>query len=226
LNSRLSNRRILQPTIADWIRKLRILITRHGESEANIQKIISNRGLPHKLTPIGISQSLALAETLMKWNIKKVVASPILRAKETGSILAKKIDVPLIISPALREFDCGIMEGRKDEDAWIAHHSIVQAWDEDQDYDRRIMPDGESFNDIKARFLPFLANVIEENRNQLGDIIIVSHGGILHLMLPLILTNVNRAFTKQHPLGNCELVVTYTQSSNLVCTQWAGIKLS
>jgi probable phosphoglycerate mutase len=205
---------------------LRILITRHGESEANIQKIISNRCLPHKLTPIGISQSLALAETLMKWNIKKVVASPILRAKETGSILAKKIDVPLIISPALREFDCGIMEGRKDEDAWIAHHSIVQAWDEDQDYDRRIMPDGESFNDIKARFLPFLANVIEENRNQLGDIIIVSHGGILHLMLPLILTNVNRAFTKQHPLGNCELVVTYTQSSNLVCTQWAGIKLS
>jgi len=204
---------------------MRILITRHGESEANIQEIISNRNLPHRLTPVGVSQSLALAETLVKWKVKKVIASPILRAKETASIIAEKLNVPMIVSPAIREFDCGMMEGRKDDDAWMAYQALTRAWDEDQDFDCRIMPDGESFNDMKARFLPFLANIIEEKDHHLGDVLLVSHGGMLHQMLPLVLANVDRAFTKRHSLGNCEFVITQSQNTNLVCTEWAGIKL-
>jgi probable phosphoglycerate mutase len=204
---------------------MRILITRHGESEANIQKIISNRDLPLKLTRVGISQSLALAESLKKWEVRKVVASPILRSRETSCLIAERLGVPLFISQALREFDCGIMEGRKDQDAWAAHQAVVRAWDENQDYAKHIMPDGESFNDMKARFLPFLASLMNESKDQSGDVLLVSHGGILHQMLPLVLTNVNRAFTKQHPLGNCELVVVHPQGADLVCTQWVGTKL-
>ena len=41
---------------------MRILFTRHGESEANIQHIISNRSLPHQLTEKGVDQAAALAE--------------------------------------------------------------------------------------------------------------------------------------------------------------------
>ena len=203
---------------------MEILFTRHGESEANIQQIISNRDLSHKLTTVGLSQSLALAETLRKWNIERVITSPILRAKETGSIIAKELGVSLRVSPALSEFDCGMMEGRSDEDAWSAHEAVTRAWDEDQDYDGRILPDGESFNDMKTRFLPFLMNIVE-GQGQQGDILLVSHGGMLHQMLPLALANVDRTFTKRHPLGNCELVVTQPQSTHLVCTEWAGIEL-
>jgi broad specificity phosphatase PhoE len=203
---------------------IKILFTRHGESEANVRRTISNRDLPHRLTTVGISQSLALAEALTKWNVNSVIASPILRAKETGSIIAEELGVPLSISSALREFDCGMLEGRSDEDAWIAHEAVTRAWDEDQDYDCRIMPDGESFNDMKTRFLPFLTNIIEE-KNQQSDIILVSHGGMLHQMLPLVLANVDRTFTKHHPLGNCELVVTKPQRAKLVCKEWAGVKL-
>jgi probable phosphoglycerate mutase len=203
---------------------MNILFTRHGESEANVQQIISNRDLPHKLTTLGISQALALAETLTTWNVKKVLTSPIVRAKETGSLIAKKLGVPLSVSPALCEFDCGKMEGRGDEGAWRAHEAVTRAWDEDQDYDCRILPDGESFNDMKVRFLPFLANIIAE-KDQPGDILLVSHGGMLHQMLPVILANVDRTFTKHYPLGNCELVVTQTPSVNLVCKEWAGIRL-
>ena len=205
---------------------MRILFTRHGESEANIQRIISNRDLPHHLTAAGISQSAALAETLMvKWNVTKALASPILRAKETGDIIAEKLGVPLVISTALREFDCGIMEGRSDVDAWAAHHAVIHAWGEKQDYAFRIMPDGESFDDIKARFLPFVAKVIQENRELSGDVLLVSHGSVLHQMLPLVLANVDRNFTKQHPLGNCALVVTQPQDATLMCTDWAGVNL-
>ncbi len=188
---------------------MRILFTRHGESEANIQQIISNRDLPHHLTAAGISQSEALAEILMmKWDVKKVFASPILRAKETGDIIAEKLGVPLVISAALREFDCGMMEGRNDDDAWMAHHAVIHAWDEKRDYSFRIMPDGESFENVKARFLPFVAKVVKEDGEKSGDVLLVSHGSMLHQMLPMVLVNVDRDFTKQHPLGNCVLVVT------------------
>ncbi len=204
---------------------MKILITRHGESEANIQHIISNRDLAHKLTPKGISQSLKLAETLVKWQVYSVIASPILRAKQTGSIIAETLGIPLRISPALREFDCGMMEGRSDEQAWAAHNAVIQAWDEDQDHEFRIMPDGESFNDLKARFLPFLANIIAGEGSLSEDVLLVSHGGMLRQMLPLVLENIDRAFTKQHPLGNCELLVTHPQNPFLVCSEWAGIKL-
>jgi uncharacterized phosphatase len=203
---------------------MRILFTRHGESEANVCRIISNRDLPHKLTAVGISQSLKLAAALVKWNVRRVIASPIMRAQETGNIIATELGITLMVAPALREFDCGIMEGRGDEAAWIAHQAITQAWDEDQEYNARIQPDGESFNDMKARFLPFVAHMIEENDRDQEDVILVSHGGIMHQMLPLVLTNVDRSFTKKHPLGNCELVVTQPHSTNLVCTQWAGLR--
>jgi len=202
-----------------------ILFTRHGESEANVQRVISNRDLPHQLTAVGLSQSLALAKTLTKWNVQRVIASPIARARETGNIIAEELGVPLSISPALSEFDCGMLEGRSDEGAWRAHKAVTRSWDEDQDYDSRIMPDGESFNDMKTRFLPFLMKIIGE-KGQQRDVLLVSHGGILHQMLPLITTNLDRVFTNNHPLGNCELVVTMPVNySSLLCTAWGGIEM-
>jgi probable phosphoglycerate mutase len=203
---------------------MNILFTRHGESEANVQRIISNRDLPHPLTAVGVAQAHELAETLLKWEVKSVLASPIVRAQETGHIIAKKLGIPLRIAPALREFDCGRLEGRGDEAAWRAHAAVTRAWDEEQDYAARLQPDGESFDDLKARFLPFVMKIIEAQGEQ-RDLLLVSHGGLLHQMLPLILANVDRAFTQQHPIGNCELIVTQPQHTNLVCTAWAGIQL-
>ena len=204
---------------------MRILFSRHGESEANIQHIISNRDLPHKLTKVGVSQALALAETLTDWNVKKIITSPILRAQETAEIVAETLGLHPTISAALREFDCGLMEGRKDEEAWAAHLAVIHAWDEERDYERRILPDGESFNDMKARFLPFITDLIAKNIHLSDDILLISHGGMLHQMLPLIFANVDRAFTKHHPLGNCDLVVAHPQNEKLVCSGWAGVKI-
>ena len=203
---------------------MRILFARHGESEANVHQIISNRDIPHHLTKIGMAQSLALSESLVDWNVQKIVASPILRAQETASIVSNRLGAPFTTSHALREFDCGVMEGRKDAEAWAAHHAVNLAWDEKQDYDFHI-PDGESFNDVKARFLPFMTDLIEKYSHFSGDVLLISHGGMLHQMLPLALTNIDRVFTKHHPLRNCELVIASQKSTKLVCLDWGGIKI-
>ena len=201
---------------------MRILFARHGESEANVQQIISNRDLPHKLTGVGVAQASALAARLVNENVKTIVASPILRAQETAAIVAERLGVSVTTSSALREFDCGMMEGRGDDAAWVAHQAVTQAWDEAQTYDQRILPDGESFNDMKARFVPFVSELAIQNANRSGAILLISHGALLHQMLPLALSNVDRIFTQQHPLGNCDLVIAHPQNEQLVCTDWAG----
>ena len=204
---------------------MRLLFARHGESEANIQRIISNRDLPHPLTRTGIAQATAFADRLVDQPVKAIWSSPIVRAQETASIIAERLGLSFTTSPALREFDCGRMEGRRDEEAWVAHHAITQAWDDACDYDCRIEPDGESFNDMKARFLPFVANLPAQAVHRAGDILVITHGALLHLMLPQLLANVDRAFTRQHPLANCDLVIVLHQNGQLVCSHWADIQL-
>ena len=63
---------------------MRVLFTRHGESEANVEGIISNRDLPHRLTVVGIAQAEALAERLGDFDVRMIFSSPILRARETA----------------------------------------------------------------------------------------------------------------------------------------------
>ena len=196
---------------------MRILFARHGESEANLQKIISNRDLHHPLTDKGISQASALAERLSNsFQVKTIWSSPILRAKETAEIVAKKLELPLKISPALREFDCGMLEGRTDPEAWNAYRKLIRAWDEDQAYKQRILPDGESFNDLKTRFVPFINGLFESSRALSGDILLITHGGLLYQMLPLVVSNIDRAYTKANRLGNCDFFITQPHEGKLV----------
>lgn len=203
---------------------MRIFFTRHGESEANLQHIISNRGLPHQLTLRGVDQAAALGDKLLKkTNLKMIVSSPIARAVQTAAIIANKVSLPFTVNDALREFDCGAMEGRSDQDAWHAHQAVVNAWDADQDYDRFIPPDGESFNDMKSRFLPLIKGLVTSHLHPDGDILLVSHGALLHQMLPLIISNIDRDFSRQHPLGNCQLVITIPETNRLKCVCWNDI---
>jgi probable phosphoglycerate mutase len=203
---------------------MRILFTRHGESEANLQRIISNRSLPHQLTPLGIHQATVLGDHLLKnADLQMIVCSPIARAVQTAALIANQVGLPFSVNDALREFDCGAMEGRSDQDAWLAHQAVVRAWDEDQDYDRFIPPDGESFNDLQVRFVPFLKLLMTNNRHMDADILLVSHGALLHQMLPIVHNNIDRDFTKQHPLGNCQLVISVPEKDLLRCICWNDI---
>jgi broad specificity phosphatase PhoE len=198
---------------------MKILFSRHGESQANLLRVISNRGLPHYLTPAGEEQSRALAEALSAFEVNQIYCSPIPRARQTAAIVAARLGLSVTEASALGEFDCGGMEGRGDEVAWAAHRAVTRAWDEDHDYNRRIPPDGESFNDMRARFLPFIS--VLDPRG--GDILLISHGAVLFQMLPLVLANVDRNFTRAHSLGYCGLIVTQPVEGHLVCERWDGL---
>ncbi len=203
---------------------MRIYFVRHGESEANIAHIFSNRDLPHWLTEKGIAQAQALAEVLCGQSITAIYSSPIPRAQQTTEIIVNACRLPFTLTPALREWDTGIYEGRDDAAGWASHEQVQQDWFWHNKLDSR-MPEGESFNDMRARFLPFVDAVLATHYNADEAVVLLAHGGLYHAMLPLVLPNIDRAFVAAHPLTHTAIVRAELGEQGLRCFDWNGVAL-
>lgn len=203
---------------------MHLFFTRHGESQANVERVISNRNLPHSLTTTGRAQATALAERLVGRQVAAIYTSPILRAQETGEIVAARLSVPLLVSDALREWDCGVMEGRGDAAAWAAHQAVVAAWAKGDWNDA--IPGGESFAAMQARFVPFVQGLIDQFGQHDMALLLIGHGSLLYHMLPLVVANLDAAFLATRDMPNCVLIETLVDAGQLTCCAWNGARVA
>ena len=204
---------------------MRLYFIRHGESEANLLQVISNRGLVHGLTEKGRSQSFSLAQKLAHIPFSRLFSSPLLRAVQTAEILSNLLAVPVEVTDALREFDCGVLEGKSDPQSWQIHIQTRQAWFLHKDWAKRI-EGGESFLDIQARFLPFITALIQEYCHTKSNLLLVGHGGLFQSVLPLICTNVDFDHVLELPGSNTGIFLTELRPNGLLCLEWDGLDLA
>lgn len=200
---------------------MKIIFARHGESQANIARIISNRDLPHALTALGRQQALQLAHELRNEGVSALYCSPIPRARETATLIGEQLHLTPVIADGLREPDRGIVEGRGDAEAWRMHDDIAQRWLEGNEHDARI-EGGESFNEIRRRFTAFVDGLIAQHGNTDDVVLCVAHGAVLLMMLPLVLSNVPAAFQLRQTFPNCATVVAVYHAGELRCVSWCG----
>ena len=88
-----------------------------------------------------------------------------------------------------------------------------------KDWDRRI-EGGESFNDIRNRFVPFIERLISDYGASAANIVLVGHGGLYRCMLPLVLVNADFDFVLNQPMGNTVCIVTETRPEGLTWIKW------
>jgi len=204
---------------------MKIFFARHGESLANIMHIISNRGLRYPLTQKGREQASALAHRLESRSISHIYSSPVLRAIETAVIAANLLGVEYEITEALREYDMGLMEGRGDREAWNQWQQLFDDWSKRQLWDRRI-EDGETFHDVKKRFVPFIERLIGQHQNEEANILCMAHGGLYWMMLPQVLKNINTDFINQQKgIQHTSLIVSEWTPNGLLCTEWNEVPI-
>jgi len=91
-----------------------MILLRHGQSEFNLHFTATRRdpGIPDpRLTELGRQQAEAAAEALAGERISRIIASPYTRALQTATPVAKRLGVPIIVTPTVREryaFSCDI----------------------------------------------------------------------------------------------------------------------
>jgi len=198
---------------------LRLYFARHGQSEANVLKIFSNSGWKHPLTDLGVAQSETLAEHLKPQHITHIFSSPVMRAVQTSQILSNRLGIPFKITEALREYAVGSLEDTSTDEGWALKHEVEAAWYQ-KDYARRL-PGGESFLDIKNRFLPFINMVVNNPEFADARIVLLGHGGTYSVMLPEILSGLSRNIMLEQPYRNTDYILAESVPAGyLRCAGW------
>ena len=204
---------------------MKLYFVRHGESQANILHQISNRGLVHGLTRKGREQAVALARRLQDRSITRLYSSPLLRAVETSIIVATQLGLEYEVTDALREYDCGVAEGRSDEAAWQMWRELFDDWVVHGRWERRI-EGGESFHDVRARFEPFVEGLVRQYGDTEGGLLCVSHGAFYWTMLPQVVRNITYELISRHGLEHTTCIVVESRADGLVCAEWNGTPIS
>ena len=81
---------------------------------------------------------------------------------------------------------------------------------------------GESLNDVRARFLPFLDALVGLYRATNATIALVAHGSLLGNLLPDVCANVPADAAQRYGMPNAEPIVVEVRPRGLLCVEWAG----
>ncbi len=144
---------------------------RHGEAENNLDQILSDdEGSAFPLTKKGETQVKELAAKLkIGKKIEHIIASPILRTKQTAEILAKELGVPLTFDNRLREVGVGELNGATE--AELEKARADHGWMVKTPYAI------ESYTSLHGRTEEFLTETLHTYRGK--EIMVVSHGDTL-----------------------------------------------
>jgi broad specificity phosphatase PhoE len=204
---------------------MRLYFVRHGESSANLLREFSNSGFKHPLTEKGIEQAHTLAFTLCDLQIEQIYSGPVMRAVQTAQILAERLHALLEVNEALREWSVGIYEGTTDPAGWELHRQVQEDWFIHNKLESK-MPGGESFLEIRKRFVPFIAGLVQSESDADRTIVLVAHGGLYLAMLPVILKNVDFALAVQYNFPYTACIAAETRPDGLICVSWGGVPLN
>ncbi|WP_277585008.1 histidine phosphatase family protein [Psychrobacillus antarcticus] len=151
-------------------------LVRHGITDWNI--LGKSQGISDiPLNDLGKMQAIALANRLVlerEWDV--IVTSDLSRAKETGQIIAAKLNLSAdIFDKRIREINCGELEGTTEEER-------LKRWGSNW---RELDLGMEKYGDVSKRgheFLTELTTTYSDKR-----VLVVSHGALIGLTLQRLL---------------------------------------
>jgi len=151
-----------------------LFVIRHGQSEADILKVIEGRA-NFNLTELGNKQAEAMANWVKEnYSINKIYSSPLNRAKQTAEYISKIFGIEIIFDDDLMEWKNGLIAGLTLEEANKKYPEPIK-------YLHTRVYEQESYIDFRMRSETILSKIINEN-NEDEKIVIVSHGGMINML--------------------------------------------
>lgn len=155
-----------------------IFLLRHGETSWNRdQRLQGLRDVP--LNRAGIQQSRRLAEWYRNTSVRRIVSSPLLRARRTAQILAECNGRTPLMDDRLREIDHGPWTGLRLNAIESRFPAEFATWSFLPEKLR--LHNGECLAAVYRRCTRALVDLIKDNPDE--DVLVVSHGVINALLL-------------------------------------------
>ncbi len=156
---------------------MRLILVRHGQTEANARGLIQGGGMDGPLNDVGILQAHRTADKLKNETIHHAYSSDLVRAKHTAEeILKHHPRLNLTTTAALREKHAGQYEGKPkitvDKTKSLKRASMFKDFTPDG---------GESFATAQKRVLNFYAELCDKHTGE--TVLAVAHGGIIAALL-------------------------------------------
>jgi broad specificity phosphatase PhoE len=210
--------------------KFEVWFIRHGESEVNVlssredlpSELPPDEGFTYPLTVRGIEQVKSLASSIQDIDVSAIFTSTRLRTVQTADAISFVKNLPIQLAPEIVEVNFGTLASASSSGLQEIFQ-ILTDWLINEQYDRRAA-DGESYNDLRSRFVPFVTATIEQYSSIPQVLIFVAHGAILSTMLPLVFKNVSGQFALANVLPNTGVIKGELRNGHLICTDWNGVQ--
>ncbi|OGZ19250.1 MAG: 2,3-bisphosphoglycerate-dependent phosphoglycerate mutase, partial [Candidatus Nealsonbacteria bacterium RBG_13_38_11] len=161
----------------------KLILLRHLQSQWNKENRFTG-WLDIPLSKEGIESAKEVASKLADFKIDKVYTSPLVRNKETVSLVLENLgkkDVPIVIDKALDERNYGKLQGlNKDEMKKKYGEEQVKLWRRSWDQEP---PEGESLKDVYNRAVPFYKKYVEKDLKEGKDVLIVASHNSLRALI-------------------------------------------
>lgn len=155
----------------------RLIFVRHGESESNLGKYFT--GYTNvALTDRGRAQAACAAKALKDVPIDAAYASDLVRAYETGEIIAREHGLKVTPSSKLREINAGEWEGVLFTELDRLFHDDYQAWNNDMANCR--CTGGESIRELAVRIRTECEAIARRENGK--TVLIATHATPIRLM--------------------------------------------
>ena len=201
----------------------RLVLVRHGQSHANVDRRLDTRLPGAELTPLGRDQARTFARTATS-RPAVLLHSVATRAAQTAAEISAEVNVSVSEVTGIHEVQVGDLENRNDDDAIAEFGALYRRWLEGE---RDVpMPGGESANQVLDRYLPVLTDIrinYLDDDNWTSDVVVVSHGAAIRLTAA-VLAGVDSSFALDHHLANTEAVtLTPVTDGRWTCVQWGTL---
>jgi broad specificity phosphatase PhoE len=169
---------------------------RHGQSVANREGWLAGH-FDAPLTEQGQAEAIAARPMIERLRPERAFCSDLARARRTAQLMLEGHAIPLVVTPRLRERDCGAWERR-------TLHEV----EADPEGRRRMgtwvgkPPSGESLLDVALRVVGWLATIDDGSSHTL----LVAHGALMRAVLAVFDRLPRDRIDLWRP-GNCEAIV-------------------
>ncbi len=171
----------------------RLLLIRHGETVWNGEGRIQGWS-DSVLSERGRLQMAQVAERVAAYPVEAIYVSTLGRARESGEILAARLNLPLIQDERLREYGIGKLEGLTWADIEAGYPEVARQWRESDRFTP--LPGEEGRLVFFNRVWSAMMEIVERHPD--ATVAVVAHGGTIAAFLHRLL---NLALDRSAPFG-------------------------